>query len=69
MKKVINMKVRINGYTFENNTPNRILFNYNVPDWLKNDAEIYAYLQMSFEKSGWMKYLFTFNRVEEEENE
>lgn len=63
------MKVKINGYTFVNNIPSRILFNYNVPNWLKNDAEIYAYLQMSFEKSGWMKYLFTFNRIEEEENE
>lgn len=69
MKKVINMKVRINGYVFENDIPNRILLNYDVPNWLKNDTEIYAYLQMSFEKSGWVKYLFTFTRVKEEENE
>ena len=61
------MNIYIRGYAFEQNYPVHISTEYHIPDFLKNDMEIYAYLQMVFEKTGWIKYLFTFDHLDEEE--
>ena len=60
------MKVLLNGYAFEKGTPTHIKTEYYVPDYLTSDTAIYAYLQMAFEKSGWVNFLFTFSHEEEE---
>ena len=62
-KKEDYMQLYLNGFAFENNEPIRICMNYSIPDYLITNADIYAYLQASFQKSGWENFLFTFSKI------
>ena len=62
------MKVFVNGYTFSMFGTDRIYTEYSVPDFLKTDTDIYAYMQMVFEKLGYQKYMFSVKRWEEEDD-